>query len=123
MAFARTVISWTARCAKSTSFSGWLNAKLPSPTLPAWPVSVDAAAYPRLSAVASAPYEIVPAQPPLPTPSNFPFHPDDGIQTSILISESLDGFSVASTRQKAGRLANACGAGPGGGAALARAAG
>src|SRR5437762_11873303 len=49
-----------------------------------------------------------PAQPPLPTAWNFPFHPRAGSQTSILMSESDDGVSVASTRQKAGRRLNCC---------------
>src|SRR5580704_10014485 len=39
---------------------------------------------------------------------NFPFQPDAGIQTSILMSESVDGFSVAATRQNAGRPLTAC---------------
>jgi hypothetical protein len=37
-------------------------------------------------------------------PINLPFHSDSGIQTSILMSESLDGFSVAATRQNGGRF-------------------
>ena len=46
------------------------------------------------------------------------FQPDAGSQTSILISESLDGVSVAITRQKAGRpLKRAVFARPGPGAA------
>src|SRR5262245_59096229 len=49
-----------------------------------------------------------PAQPPLPTAWNFPFHPWAGSQTSILMSESDDGVSVAATRQKAGRRLNCC---------------
>src|SRR5262245_60889592 len=43
-----------------------------------------------------------PAQPPLPTPWNLPFHPDAGIQTSSLMSESVVGATVAATRQNAG---------------------
>src|SRR2546427_10469506 len=43
-----------------------------------------------------------PAQPPLPTAWNFPFQFASGIHTSILISESLDGFSVAAPLQNAG---------------------
>src|SRR5712691_6638369 len=50
---------------------------------------------------------MVPAHPPLPTAWNLPFQPDAGIQASILMSESLDGFSVAATQQNAGRLRNA----------------
>src|SRR6185295_9859265 len=49
---------------------------------------------------------MVPAQAPLPTDCRFPFHPASGSQTSILISESLDGVSVAATRQNAGRFRN-----------------
>src|SRR5262245_31609216 len=51
---------------------------------------------------------MLPAQPPLPTAWNFPFHPVAGSQTSILMSESDDGVSVAATRQKAGRRLNCC---------------
>src|SRR5262245_11779690 len=51
-----------------------------------------------------------PAQPPLPTAWNFPFHPTAGSQTSILMSESDDGASVAATRQNAGRRLNCCAA-------------
>src|SRR5688572_26700425 len=43
-----------------------------------------------------------PCQAPFPTPWNLPFHPAAGIQTSILISESLVGRIVARTRQCAG---------------------
>src|SRR6266545_6297005 len=50
---------------------------------------------------------MVPAHPPFPTASNFLFHPDSGIQISTLISESLDGLSVAAMRQNAGRSRNA----------------
>src|ERR1700736_4399989 len=35
-------------------------------------------------------------------PWNLPFQPDTGSQTSTLMSESLDGFNVAATRQNAG---------------------
>src|SRR5262249_29582129 len=45
--------------------------------------------------------------PPLPVPRNFPFQfAATGIHSSILMSESLDGFSVAWIRQSAGRFAN-----------------
>ena len=47
-------------------------------------------------------YAIAPLNAPLPTAWNLPFHPDAGNQTSILMSESLVGFSVAATRQNAG---------------------
>jgi hypothetical protein len=50
---------------------------------------------------------IDPAHAPLPTDWSELFQPAAGIHTSILISESLDGFSVAPTRQKAGRFRNA----------------
>src|SRR5262249_55885034 len=44
-----------------------------------------------------------PAQPPFPTASNFPFHlSTGGSQSSMLISESFDGFNTATTRQCAG---------------------
>src|SRR4029077_10334544 len=45
-----------------------------------------------------------PANPPLPSPRYLPFHPASGSHTSILISESLAGLSVAVTRQNAGRF-------------------
>src|SRR5262245_6203549 len=45
---------------------------------------------------------IDPASPPLPADWKFPFHPEVGIHTSILISESLVGFNVAATRQNSG---------------------
>src|SRR5262245_23888463 len=54
---------------------------------------------------------MLPFQPPLPTAWNFAFQPDMGSHTSILMSESLDGVSVAVTRQKAGSLAK-IGSGP-----------
>src|ERR1043166_6704890 len=51
-------------------------------------------------------YAIVPAYPPFPTAWNFPFHTAlSGSHTSILTSESLDGVSVACTRQNAGSAA------------------
>src|SRR6267142_403227 len=46
---------------------------------------------------------MVPPRPPLPTPSNFPFHPVVGIHTSTLMSEAGLGLSVTVTRQKDGR--------------------
>src|SRR5262245_50226959 len=55
---------------------------------------------------------MTPAQPPPPTASYLPFHPDTGSQSSILISESLDGVSVAATRQKDARFAYGFAAGP-----------
>src|SRR5579862_2949204 len=54
-------------------------------------------------AAASPPKLRLPPSPPLPVPRNFPFQPEAGIQTSILISESLVGRDVAETRQNAGR--------------------
>src|SRR5690348_11261639 len=56
-----------------------------------------------------------PANPPLPSPRYFPFHPESGSQTSILISESLAGLRVAATRQNAGRPLTAAAGTPGGG--------
>src|SRR5215813_5626485 len=51
---------------------------------------------------------MVPAQPPLPTAWNFPFQSEAGSQTSILMSESGEGVSVAATRQNAGNWLNCC---------------
>ena len=51
---------------------------------------------------------MVPAQPPLPTAWNLPFHAAAGSQTSILMSESEEGVSVAATRQNAGNWLNCC---------------
>src|SRR6187549_2861651 len=48
---------------------------------------------------------MVPAQMPLPMPTYLPFHPLAGSHTSDLMSESLEGLSVAWTRQKAGKFA------------------
>src|SRR4030042_1028474 len=45
---------------------------------------------------------MLPAHTPLPMPTSLPFQFSAGIQTSILISESGVGVSVAVTRQKAG---------------------
>src|SRR5437868_14119389 len=47
-----------------------------------------------------------PAQPPFPSASNFPFQPEASSHTSPLMSESLDDFNGAATRQNAGRLLN-----------------
>src|ERR1700690_3105273 len=46
---------------------------------------------------------MLPAKPPLPVPLKRSFQPDWGIQISTRMSESGLGFSVAATRQKAGR--------------------
>src|SRR5213594_3757835 len=48
-----------------------------------------------------------PAQPPLPTASNFPFQWSAGNQTSKLMFESDDGLSTPTTRQNAGTAAPA----------------
>src|SRR6478672_10497446 len=50
-----------------------------------------------------AAYPIAPFHAPLPTAWNLPFQFAAGSQTSILMSESADGVSVAATRQNAGR--------------------
>src|SRR5213593_2288919 len=50
---------------------------------------------------------MIPAQPPFPTASNFPFQFSAGSQTSISICESDDGLSVAAVRQNAGTLSGA----------------
>src|SRR5690349_13286698 len=49
---------------------------------------------------------MLPVHPPFPTAWKRPFHPVRGNQTSILMSESRDGVSVAATRQKPGSVAN-----------------
>src|SRR5262245_15288849 len=94
----------------SMTFSGWPRAN--AAELPACPVSVLAVAYPPRTAAAIAGYEMLPAQPPLPTAWNFPFQPAVGIQTSILMSESLVGFTVAALRQNEAISANGDGAFP-----------
>src|SRR5215470_5358720 len=57
---------------------------------------------------------MLPAHAPLPTASSFPFHApspetevEAGNHTSILMSESPDGVSVAAIRQNAGRFVKA----------------
>src|SRR5215472_17321810 len=55
---------------------------------------------------------MAPAQPPLPTARNLPSHASAGSQTSILMSESGEGVSVAATRQKVGNWLNCGAAGP-----------
>src|SRR2546422_6488808 len=52
-----------------------------------------------------------PVQPPFPLASNLLFQPETGSQTSILISESVEGRNVAATRQNSGRSRNSA-AGP-----------
>ena len=47
---------------------------------------------------------MIPAQPPLPTPENFPFHLSSGSQTSKTICDSGVGAITPVTRQKGGRL-------------------
>ena len=49
---------------------------------------------------------MLPFHPPFPTTSNFPFQLVAGIHTSIFMSESFVGFTVAAIRQNAGRSAN-----------------
>jgi len=55
---------------------------------------------------------IEPPMPPVPFPWKLPFQPVTGIHTSILMSDSLVGFRVAVTRQKAGRFLNGAAASP-----------
>src|SRR4029077_14585282 len=50
---------------------------------------------------------MAPFHAPLPTAWYFEFQFSAGSQTSILMSESLDGLAVSATRQNAGRSANA----------------
>src|SRR6185436_5902197 len=47
---------------------------------------------------------MAPLNAPFPTAWSLPFQLAAGSQTSILMSESLDGFNVAATRQNAGRV-------------------
>ena len=47
---------------------------------------------------------MIPAQPPLPTPANFPFQLASGSQTSKAICDSGVGAMTPATRQKGGRL-------------------
>ena len=47
---------------------------------------------------------MIPAQPPLPTPANFPFQLPSGSQTSKTICDSGVGAMTPATRQKGGRL-------------------
>ena len=55
-----------------------------------WPVSVPAVAYPSRSAWGMSLFKpwMEPANPPFPTPMNFPFQFWVGSQSSILIRES-----------------------------------
>src|SRR4029453_8239560 len=55
---------------------------------------------------ASAFVSMLPFHPPLPVAWNLPFQPEEGSHTSIFMSESGDGLTVAATRQKAGRSVN-----------------
>src|SRR5688500_2596924 len=50
---------------------------------------------------------MLPFHPPLPTACSLPFQPAIGNHTSILMSDSFAGASVAATRQNAGRSASA----------------
>ena len=103
IALAFTVISCCDRYPKSTYCSGCSKAKVPLP--PVCPVSVELVAYPRRSASRSCGYPMAPAHPPVPIALNLPFQPSTGSHTSILILESLVGFTVAATRQNGGRSA------------------
>src|SRR6476619_3657528 len=47
---------------------------------------------------------MIQAQPPLPTPANFPFQLSNGSQTSKTICDSGVGAMTPATRQKGGRL-------------------
>src|SRR5215831_16026210 len=73
---------------------------------PSCPVLFAAVAHPCLSGPIIDAGARPPARPPFPVPRNFPFHVEgSGSHTSILMSESLLGMDVASTRQNAGRFA------------------
>src|SRR5262249_58608712 len=64
--------------------------------------------YPPGGGGPTPPWWLFPPPPPLPTAWNFPFQARAGSQTSILMSESGEGLTVAATRQKAGRRLNCC---------------
>src|SRR6516225_1698867 len=101
-----TAVSCTARQAKSVIFSGCPSANIPF--APSWPVSVADVAYPsrRAAGIWVKPW-MLPAHPPLPIIWNLPFQFSAGSQSSILISESAEGFRVAATRQCAGNISGA----------------
>jgi len=63
---------------------------------------------------------MLPVHPPLPTAWSFPFHPETGNHTSILISELFVGVTVAVTRQNAGKSWATSRAGDPAGTACAR---
>src|SRR5580693_6009194 len=63
-----------------------------------------AVAYPRSTPAARVGVAMEPVHPPFPLASSLPFQLWAGSQTSILISESLEGLRVAATRQYAGRV-------------------
>src|SRR5580698_2616304 len=96
-----SVVTLIARCPKSFRTSGCpMNVAAPEGG-PDVPSSVAAAAYPRETASAIKDTQIVPAKPPLPICSYFPFQcPFAGIQTSKLILESSLGLEVPATRQR-----------------------
>src|SRR2546422_6339504 len=100
MAFLFPPVSCPLGYRRSISFSLLCTQGHPPPPCP---LSGEAGAYPRRSPAASALVSMFPFQPPFPTVRNFPFQLEAGSQTSILMSESLDGFKVAATRQKPGR--------------------
>src|SRR5438552_18490507 len=72
--------------------------------LSSWPVFVEALALRRRICSASAPNEMLPAQPPLPTPENRPFQFCNGSHTSKRMCESLVGAISPATRQNGGRV-------------------
>src|SRR6187200_3006388 len=49
---------------------------------------------------------MVPANPPFPTTCSLPFQPDEGSQTSALMSDCAPGLSVTATRQNDPSFAN-----------------
>jgi hypothetical protein len=59
-------------------------------------------AYPSLNALAIAEKLMDPANPPFPTPWNFPFQVVVGNHNSISMCESVEGFKTAATLQYSG---------------------
>src|SRR2546426_12578878 len=100
---------WPALIEKSNTFSGFSSGNGEPPS---WPVSLPGVAKPPRSVLAISVNGIEPPMPPVPFPWKLPFQPVAGIHTSILISDSLVGFRVAVTRQKAGRFLNGAAASP-----------
>src|SRR5438552_2568058 len=100
--FETTGSRWVERYPKSTHFCGCpTSASASLLDDGAVPMSLPATANPACSPeiIAGMESATVPAYPPLPVPSKRPFHVAVGIHSSMLISESELGVSVALTLQ------------------------